>query len=66
MLENIQENAFNLLSSTRFWMILIVLLVFITTAVYVYSKYVTPLIEPKYSISDQQPRSINFFQFVHS
>jgi len=53
MLENIQENAFNLLSSTRFWMILIVLLVFITIAVYVYSKYVTPLIEPKYVTNNE-------------
>lgn len=48
MLENIQENAFNLLSSSKFWMILIVILVFISVAVYVYNKYVTPLIEPKY------------------
>lgn len=48
MLENIQENTYNLVTSSRFWIILIVLLLFITCAIYVYSKYVTPLLEPKY------------------
>ena len=48
MLENVQENAYKLLSSSRFWMILLVILFFIVIAVYVYGKYVTPLVEPKF------------------
>ena len=48
MLENIQENTYNLVTSSRFWMILAVVLLFLIVAAYVYSKYVTPLLDTKY------------------
>ena len=48
MLENIQENAYNLISSSRFWMILVVVLLFIVVATYVYNKYVSPLVDQEF------------------
>jgi len=48
MLENIQENAYSLISSSRFWMILVVVLLFIVVATYVYNQYVSPLVDQEF------------------
>ena len=48
MLESIQEGAYNLLSNTRFWMILLVIIFFLVIAGYVYSKYVTPMVDTQF------------------
>ena len=45
MLETIQSGAYTLLTNTRFWMILVVVIFFLFVASYVYNKYVTPLVE---------------------
>jgi thiol-disulfide isomerase/thioredoxin len=48
MIENIQSGAYNLLTNSRFWMILVVIMFFLFVASYVYNKYVTPLVDKKY------------------
>jgi len=48
MLEEIQSGAYNLLTNTRFWMILLVIIFFLIVAGYVYNKYVTPMVDKKY------------------
>jgi thiol-disulfide isomerase/thioredoxin len=48
MLESIQEGAYNLLSNTRFWMILLVIIFFLVVAGYIYNKYVTPMVDTKF------------------
>ena len=48
MLESLQEGAYNLLSNTRFWMILLLIIFFLVIAGYVYNKYVTPMVDTKF------------------
>ena len=48
MLENIQSQGYNLLTNSRFWMILVLILFFLVIAYYVYNKYVTPLVDNTY------------------
>tara|TARA_B100001059_G_scaffold166705_1_gene166304 strand:- start:925 stop:1395 length:471 start_codon:yes stop_codon:yes gene_type:complete len=48
MLENIQSHGYNLLTNSRFWMILVLILFFLGVAYYVYNKYVTPLVDNTY------------------
>jgi thiol-disulfide isomerase/thioredoxin len=48
MLENIQTGAYNLVTNTRFWMILVVIIFFLIVAGYVYNKYVTPMVDAKF------------------
>jgi thiol-disulfide isomerase/thioredoxin len=48
MLENVQENTYNLITSSRFWMILMVVIIFLCIAIYLYNKYVTPMLEPEF------------------
>jgi thiol-disulfide isomerase/thioredoxin len=48
MLDNIQSGAYDLLTSSRFWMILIVAIFFLIVAIYLYNKYVTPMVDNKY------------------
>jgi thiol-disulfide isomerase/thioredoxin len=48
MLENIQSGAYDLLTSSRFWMILIVAIFFLIVAIYLYNKYVTPMVDNKF------------------
>ena len=52
MLEDIQLGAYNLLTNTRFWMILIVIIFFLIVAAYVYNKYVTPMLDANYIINN--------------
>jgi len=48
MLDNIQSGAYDLLTSSRFWMILIVAIFFLIVAIYLYNKYVTPMVDNKF------------------
>ena len=48
MLETIQTGAYNLLTNTRFWMILVVIIFFLIVAGYVYNKYVTQMVDAKF------------------
>lgn len=56
MLEDIQTGAYNLLTNTRFWMILIVIIFFLIVAAYVYNKYVTPMVNENYIINNEFPK----------
>jgi len=56
MLEDIQLGAYNLLTNTRFWMILIVIIFFLIVAAYVYNKYVTPMVDENYIINNEFPK----------
>ena len=53
MLENIQSGAYYLLTSSRFWMILIVAIFFLIVAIYLYNKYVTPMVDNKYVANNE-------------
>ena len=48
MLDNIQSGAYDLLTRSRFWMILIVAIFFLIVAIYLYNKYVTPMVDNKF------------------
>jgi len=53
MLDNIQSGAYDLLTSSRFWMILIVAIFFLIVAIYLYNKYVTPMVDNKYVANNE-------------
>ena len=53
MLENIQSGAYDLLTSSRFWMLLIVAIFFLIVAIYLYNKYVTPMVDNKYVANNE-------------
>ena len=55
MLEDIQSGAYNLLTNTRFWMILLVIIFFLIVAGYVYNKYVTPMVEKEFIPNEEFP-----------
>ena len=48
MLEQIQSGAYDLVTSTRFWMIMAVIIFFIIIAIYVYYTYITPMVDNKF------------------
>ena len=48
MLEAVQTKAYNLVTSIQFWMILVVIIIFLAIACYLYNKYVTPMIDTKF------------------
>jgi thiol-disulfide isomerase/thioredoxin len=48
MLEDIQSGAYDLVTSRRFWMILVVIIFFIIVAIYVYYTYVTPMVDSNF------------------
>jgi len=48
MLEQIQSGAYDLVTSTRFWMIMTVIIIFIIIAIYVYYTYVTPVVDKNF------------------
>lgn len=48
MLESVQNGAYSLITSIRFWMILVVIIFFLIVAVYTYNKYVTPMVDNKF------------------
>jgi thiol-disulfide isomerase/thioredoxin len=45
MLETVSSSAYDLITSSRFWMILLVAIFFLVVAVYVYNKYVSPMVD---------------------
>ena len=53
MLDNIQSQGYTLLTNTRFWMIIILVIFFLFVAGYVYNKYVTPVIESDYTPNNE-------------
>jgi len=53
MLDNIQSQGYSLLTNTRFWMILILVIFFLFVAGYVYNKYVTPVIDSDYTPNNE-------------
>jgi len=53
MLDNIQSQGYSLLTNTRFWMILILVIFFLFVAGYVYNKYVTPVIDNDYTPNNE-------------
>ena len=59
MLENIQSGAYDLLTSSRFWMILIVAIFFLIVAIYLYNKYVTPMVDNKYVANNEFQQKID-------
>ena len=48
MLENVSSSAYDLITSSRFWMILLVAIFFLIVAIYVYNKYVTPMVDNEF------------------
>jgi thiol-disulfide isomerase/thioredoxin len=55
MLEPLQKGAYNLLTDSRIWMILVVIIFFLVVTFYVYNKYVTPLVEKNYIPNNEFP-----------
>jgi len=53
MLESVQTSAYNLITSSRFWMILLAILFFIGVSLYVYNKYVYSMVNPTF-IANQE------------
>jgi thiol-disulfide isomerase/thioredoxin len=45
MLEQLQTGAYDLITTTRFWMIMAVIIFFIVVAIYLYYTYVTPMVD---------------------
>ena len=45
MLETVSSSAYDLITSSRFWMILLVAIFFLVVAVYVYNKHVSPMVD---------------------
>ena len=59
MLESIQSSSYNLLTNSKFWMILLLILLFLIVAVYVYNKYVNNVINPTYIDNNEFPTDMN-------
>lgn len=57
MLENISENTFNLLTNSRFWMILLAIIFFLFLAGYVYNTYVSPMVNKEFIPNDEFPQT---------
>lgn len=53
MLESVQTSAYNLITSSRFWMILLAIIFFIGVSLYVYNKYVYSMVNPSF-IANQE------------
>jgi thiol-disulfide isomerase/thioredoxin len=57
MLENISQNAYNLLTNSRFWMILLAVIFFLFLAGYVYTSYVSPMVNKDFIPNDEFPKN---------
>ncbi len=55
MMESIQSSSYSLLSSSKFWMILVAILLFLFVAVFVYNKYVAGVLSPNYIANNEFP-----------
>lgn len=56
MLQTIQSHTYNLVTSVRFWMILLVIIIFLAVAGYLYNKYVTPMVDQKFIPNNEYPK----------
>jgi thiol-disulfide isomerase/thioredoxin len=54
-MESIQSSSYSLLSSSKFWMILVAILLFLFVAVFVYNKYVAGVLSPNYIANNEFP-----------
>ena len=54
-MESIQTSSYSLLSSSKFWMILVAILLFLFVAVFVYNKYVAGVLSPNYIANREFP-----------
>ena len=54
-MESIQTSSYSLLSSSKFWMILVAILLFLFVAVFVYNKYVAGVLRPNYIANREFP-----------
>lgn len=67
MLESIQSSSYSLITSSRFWMILLAIIFFLFIAVYVYNKYVYSIIQPTYLANTEFPtESVDNSQSGHN
>lgn len=57
-MESIQSSSYSLLSSSKFWMILVAILLFLFVAVFVYNKYVAGVLNPNYIANNEFPSEI--------
>ena len=48
MLDNIQSYIYSLLTNGKFWMVVVLIIIFLFIASNVYNKYVTPLVDTSY------------------
>mgnify|MGYP003766984725 FL=1 len=58
-MESIQSSSYSLLSSSKFWMILVAILLFLFVAVFVYNKYVVGVINPNYIANNEFPSELS-------
>lgn len=71
MLEQLQTGAYDLITTTRFWMIMAVIIFFIVVAIYLYYTYVTPMVDknvipnreyhPEDAVDELQEAELLFF-----
>lgn len=59
MMESIQSSSYSLLSSSKFWMILVAILLFLFVALFVYNKYVSGVLTPNYIANNEFPSEIS-------
>ena len=55
MMESIQSSSYSLLSSSKFWMILVAILLFLFVALFVYNKYVSGVLSSNYIANNEFP-----------
>tara|TARA_B100000424_G_scaffold57824_2_gene41896 strand:- start:22354 stop:22830 length:477 start_codon:yes stop_codon:yes gene_type:complete len=48
MFDNLQANAYSLLTSYKFWMIILIIILFLYAASWVYKKYIEPKLNPSF------------------
>ena len=58
-MESIQSSSYSLLSSSKFWMILVAILLFLFVALFVYNKYVSGVLTPDYIANNEFPSEMN-------
>ena len=55
MMESIQSSSYSLLSSSKFWMILVAIILFLFVALFVYNKYVSGVLSSNYIANNEFP-----------
>lgn len=59
MLETYSQKTYNLLTNSRFWMILLAIIFFLILAGYVYRSYVSPMVDKEFIPNDEFPKKID-------